>query len=60
MDDAQLNIKSGSPECLRNWMSDTDTLTIDAVLEWLHDNEYLTFWGENLARDFWEKYIKED
>ena len=49
-----------SPEELKRWMSGTKAEKIDLVLEYLHNKECLNKKGKELARQFWEKYIKED
>jgi len=47
-----------SPEELKRWMSRTKPETIDLVFEYLHDKKCLSKKGEELAYQFWEKYIK--
>lgn len=49
-----------SPKELRQWMGRVRPETIDLVLEYLDDKDCLKVKGKKLARDFWEKYIKEE
>ncbi len=50
-----------SPDELKSWAApEIKVEEIDVVLEYLHTKECLNKKGENLAKQFWEKFIKED
>jgi len=43
---------------LKQWMSETEAYIIDEMFEYLNDKNCLNKKGTELAKEFWEKYIK--
>ena len=48
-----------TPERLKNWMDDIDTMDIDDILEWLEDSQMFNAKGKKFRHLFWKRYIKE-